>query len=365
MGTGCYYAFPVVTKMTVPNPTIKFSGKAPKGGKTYYREGKMANAFNINDIGLLNRKINALKNASEETIHFHDGLTNLQPSQQANQAIQRPSLNIEKPNMHFPGCRFPTMGNLKEDYTTSSIKARPWDDNYNCGEPFGSCTHSSINLNAKIVTLTDGNEMLSFDEYDYSVAGNGKDMDIVDIGYAQNTGNMDTVHKINIAQNSSIYVQFDSINVYSLDQSVGVVDQKIFGSAESAGGGYNDILDGNPAVTGSFQYVKSFTDVYDEVLVGLGRPVEGFLSIELYYHCNTGILDGSKGYRLDGGTLAVNGASFAESAYSSMSKYLDSYGEYDYSSDRVNTSVRLALVEKIGAALLFLDGQLDNLASLI
>ena len=365
MGTGCYYAFPVVTKMTAPNPTLKFSGNAPKGGKIYYKEGKMANAFSIDDVGLLNRKISSLETASEETIHYHDGLIDLQVDQQANQAIQRPSLNIEKTNMHFPGCRFPTMGNLKEDYTTSSIKARPWDDNYACGESFGSCAYTKRDLNVRLITLTSGDQELLFDEQDYSITGNGRDMDITDIGYTQEDGNTQTVHAIYLAQRPSNYVQSNCILNYAADPLVLAVGLKMFNSAEIIDGGYRDILDGNPAVTGSFIYSKTFVDQYDEVLVGLGRPIETSLSIDLYYYCNTGILDGSRGHRLDGGSLIVDGVDYVESAYSSMSRYLDSYGEYDYSPDKVNMDVRLAQVERIGAGQLFLNGQLDNLASLI
>jgi hypothetical protein len=53
------------------------------------------------------------------------GLTDVRAA--ASLALTPEPLNIQVPFMHFPGCRFPTLGNLQSDFTSPTVRARPWD----------------------------------------------------------------------------------------------------------------------------------------------------------------------------------------------------------------------------------------------
>lgn len=96
----------------------------------------------------------------------------------------RYSLEIMLPYLHFPGHRFPSIGNLKTDITHSTYNARPWDDAYS--ETQANCKGDSILkqnlLNARLVDDGNGNEDLVYDTAPLIYYGNGIDADISSLG---------------------------------------------------------------------------------------------------------------------------------------------------------------------------------------
>ena len=89
----------------------------------------------------LGRLYRAYDVPARSTLHFTDRKESPPAAQSEQLALHKPELNIIKPTLHLPGCRFPTMHALAANYTTSAIKARPWDDAFSsyCG-PANLCS---------------------------------------------------------------------------------------------------------------------------------------------------------------------------------------------------------------------------------
>lgn len=364
MGSGCYYAYPVLTEMTSVNS--HYSGESPAEAIVFYNKSTTGDVLGRKDKSFLTRLLKSWATTDIETIHYHDGKTKVNFSQLQNQALLKPGLNIEKPNLCFPGCRMPSMNKLTDDYTALDIKARPWDDHY-CGITQGSCKHNNNTLNAVLVyDEVTGSQSMTYDEADYIILGNSMDEDIKNLGYDQDDGVITTVHEVyNSYDYNGPYVSFENINNYASSAQIDSFSYKIFSSAEFTDPNYDDIKDGYFSAEGSFVYVKDFTDLYDEVLVGLGRPVEAGSGINVYYRCSSNIFDGSSAYRLDGNMLVISGSAVGDSQFTNLDQYLDQDGQYDFSPDQVNTPVRMVLVESVGAGQLYLNGDCDNMMSLI
>ena len=93
-------------------------------------------------------------------------------------AIRRPSLDIQKDNMFFPGHRFVTMGNLLADFEHTTYGYRPWDSQFDpllCVQPPGA---TITDLDPTIEIGTDGEEYLYFNHIAYKLYGNGLVPDI-------------------------------------------------------------------------------------------------------------------------------------------------------------------------------------------
>ena len=366
LGSGVYYAYPRLTKMIVPN--LKFSGNSPNGGVEYYNSGFMADVFKNRDQSIFYKRITNLQTKNEETIHFLDNKNKINSDQKANQAIQRQSLGIAKSDLQFPGCRFPKISNLTNDFASETHNARPWDDAYSsyCGEQIGSCGNRPTFLNFYMEINTDGDEYLQFDEVQYINIGNGLEMDIIDLGANQHSGTAISTHSINSAGTTSPYVIFDGIDVYGESVNVTNVDNRIFKSAIESGVNMLDILDGHASELGVFTYSLDFVDVYNEVLAALGRPYDASAK-QLLFKLSSGVLsDNINGFRLDSGSLiSRDDFTYSVSAYSMLNSYRDDTGLLDLSPDRVYTDTKMVLAESVGSVVLTLDGTLGDLASLI
>lgn len=117
-------------------------------------------------------------------------------------AIRRPSLDIDKDNMFYPGHRFLAMDKLEVDYTSEIYTFRPWDDQFdpfrcpetiaedfmlygdlNYGVPtYGDESISIDDLDPQLVANSDGDLLLVFNSIPYKIYGNGFLPDISSMG---------------------------------------------------------------------------------------------------------------------------------------------------------------------------------------
>lgn len=190
----------------------------------------------------------------------------------ASPAYTRPSLDIKKPIQHFPGCRFPTYGNLEETFVSSEYSMRPWDIQSTCGQLQNT-------LNARIVEVTEGYEELVFDDVPYSVAGNGLLPDI--LSYDDQSGSEFTpdhvVHKIYTSAPSRPWITEDVVVASSGDIEI---TEPLFDTAEESTAGYTDSIDGYPAETGFVSFDGADVDLdrggaLADFLDAIGLPLLG------------------------------------------------------------------------------------------
>jgi hypothetical protein len=117
-------------------------------------------------------------------------------------AIRRPSLDIDKDNMFYPGHRFLTMDRLEVDFISSVYTFRPWDDQFdlyrcpetiapdevlygelNYGVPtYGDESISIDDLDPQLVANSNGDLLLVFNDIPYKLYGNGFLPDISSMG---------------------------------------------------------------------------------------------------------------------------------------------------------------------------------------
>lgn len=92
-------------------------------------------------------------------------------------ATRKPSLEIEKDNMFMPGHRFISMMNLASDLTHPTYNLRPWDPPFDivCPEDLPA---PLPDIDASLITLTDGDEDISFNILPLVYYGNGGNADI-------------------------------------------------------------------------------------------------------------------------------------------------------------------------------------------
>jgi hypothetical protein len=171
-GSGIYYAFPATSELTnsVQGPALRQSYDTNLPLKN--------NSF-------LGRLLRAYDTTNNENIHFTDRpyLTNGVSGEKNMLALQRRSLGIQIPLMHFPGTRFATLNKLVSDYIDSEWAAKPWDDQYstNCG-PYNQSCNKPTYLHARLVTETSGDQHLVFDSAPFTIVANGLQPDIPSFG---------------------------------------------------------------------------------------------------------------------------------------------------------------------------------------
>jgi hypothetical protein len=113
-------------------------------------------------------------------------------------AYQRPSLEIMKDNLGFPGHRFITGYKLENDFVHPDYVAKPWYD-------------ESGDLNAKLTS--DGvDEHLSYDVSELRYAGNGLVPDVSSFGSHEDRDFFVT-HKIYVASASHPAIALDDTSV--------------------------------------------------------------------------------------------------------------------------------------------------------
>jgi hypothetical protein len=172
LGSGIYYAFPATSELTnsVQGPALKqsYSSNLPPKNNNF-----------------LGRLLRGYDTVDGENVHFTDRpyLTEGVSGEKNMLALQRRSLGIQVPLMHFPGTRFATLNKLMSNYIDPKWAAKPWDDQYstNCG-PYGQSCRQPTYLNARLETTTSGDQHLIFDYAPFTIIANGLQQDIPSFG---------------------------------------------------------------------------------------------------------------------------------------------------------------------------------------
>lgn len=389
MGHGVYWTYPAYSKISRPGVgrrdsrgltnRIRFSGGARAGSVQHYRTGHQGTYLGMDPAERLPSKNNSLlgrlyrdygtPGVGGETLHYTNRLGDPVVDQRYQLALQRPALGVRVATMHLPGCRFPLLNRLKEDYTSADYEARPWDFDP-CGPR--TCGRDPVYLNFYMVADADGNETLDFDRQAYGVAGNNMDADITAAGdHTLVTGasfaDSDVVHKVYMEDAASNpAVELDGVCDFDSSVSDGSVEttEPLFSSyanCETDPTRYRDYADGYPCLSG-FQDYESEGNVYADVFDGLGVPTNAESVTQVLFLLSSGIRDASRGWRLDGGcTVLACTETAAADALCALDAYVTPDGDYDFSPDHLELDVRMKLQESFTAELTQLTGTIGTL----
>lgn len=147
--------------------------------------------------------------ANTEYVHYTatPSLTDNDVDTNDRAGIRRPSLDIDKDNLFFPGHRFISMNKLEDDFLHPVYTFRPWDylfDPLKCpetipqdfalygeegyGVPLYNDDKITIDdLNPQIVVGTNGDEYVTFNNITYKIYGNGLVPDVSSLGYHEDS----------------------------------------------------------------------------------------------------------------------------------------------------------------------------------
>lgn len=350
MGSGVYYTFPRVTKQIRPNIA---SGNAKQINVEYYNQGVNKQYYNKRELSHYGRLLNAYKTTSSETLHFANRESQYYPDQLKDQAYQRPGINIEKPTMHLPGCRFPVMNKLTSDYVNNNIDARPWDD-YIC------TSTPPLNLH-----LNNDRTQMVFNSASYKVAGNGQHADILNLGDVQNLDVMmnyletDIVHKIYTSSAISQYVTLDMVDIITSDAQYEPPGKILFSTANRCNTNYQDYIDGYKSVYGPFSVTSTYMSDYDNEYMSFTDPVNN----QFLYFLSSGIQINTD-IRLDAGTGTLLCGTAEPASISKLDMYKRD-GEYNFFPDIVDMTRILGLPERLHMGNYHCDGVLTSLMELM
>jgi len=240
LGTGVYYTMPSRSQKAAPgnrnrmpgsmSNKLRFTGNAPEEHLLHHLSDGQADYLTASyDIplpakknSLLGRLYRDYDAPEPETLHYTNR-TAQNVDQRYQLALTRPSINVELQTLHLPGCRFPRLNALEDDFEHGTYRARPWDDKYStfCG-PRDICGDNEPTLLNVTKTIgTDGNEYLVYDDVAYSVDGNNLVPDIPSLDSHTLPVNAlfeesDVIHAIySDRTNDSPYVTLDQLCDYS------------------------------------------------------------------------------------------------------------------------------------------------------
>lgn len=415
MGTGLYYFYPTPSKLIAANtPKNVFSGLSSKAGVRGYNESSQKDyltadynrPLSAQNNSFLGRLLRGYDQPDNSSIHYTNKplFTEEMKKQIHFLAIQRPNLDIEKTNLHFPGTRFPSMNRLAADFTSSIYGARPWDPLYStyCGPTTLACSNDPSFLNAELVENDNGDLVLSFDDEPYMIVGNGLTPDISSLGSQSPPSTFgldwneatDIVHSV---YSSELYsghpaVSLENVCPCSLtDEDPSAegtleasdlirVSEPLFQSAgECADDTYLDYCDGYACVRGYQDRGDTNIDrdgLYQELFGCLGIPVNQDPSdADSLFFLSSGIRIGT-GERVDCGCsildcddptaiTEVTGASEPLRLPCIIDEYVDQDGERDWDCDKVEVETNMVLEEEIGVHCDKLDGSIPTLFELI
>ena len=398
LGSGTYYTYPSLSKIAhngTAQPSIGslsqkmiFTGNAPNANLFHYKDGITHDYLNVDynsrpptiQRSLLGAKYRSYDTPLEQTLHYNDRIGGFFLDQRQFLAIQRPEISVEKSDLHLPGCRFPTLNKLFEDYISSEFSARPWDGPAPCGIN-GMCGVEWPNyLNYHLIKSTDGDSSLAYDEVPYKVMGNGLKPDISslgnhDIGTDSPFSETDIIHRIYMTNSTSNpAVQFDQVcdlDTSTIDGSIKTLDPSFhsYSVDPDSSGYYADYADGYACVYGVQNYAPPDIGrghTYTDLLSGLGLVVDGTDSAAAYlFTLGSGIKTGH-GYRLDCGCsiYGVNDDTTAGDIGDTIcasSIYKDENGILDFNMDHVRANSYLRHDEYIGASTFVLNGSVTSL----
>ena len=305
-------------------------------------------------------------------------------------ALQRPSLDIEIPTMHFPGTRLLTMGSLMSNYT-SSWSARPWDDKYAlpCG-PEVVCGSGPTYLNATLSFDESGNQILVFDDTPFVATGNSLVPDVPSMGsHALGTDwsfqadeVVQSVMSSQAAGNIAITLEC-TVEVGQTNEYIHTADP-LFSSANNCGTHHTDWSDGYPGAVGvqACSDITSYnaalpTDMSDNTILdeldvpGCDGPIH---SSALFFLCS-GILVG-KGVRLGCGCIAATCIGGETALECSLDAYLPHYtsggnlvinynSPYDFEQDQLEYDSYLVETESIGVSSMMANGRIPSMFELV
>lgn len=402
LGTGVYYTYPsysipVIKGVSKPSkfsrsPRAVYSGGANASGQQLHLDSIQGDYLTASydqplaNNSMLSRLYRDYDNPQDFTLHYSDRSKYDQYDQRFNLAIARPQLNIHKPTLHLPGCRFPIINALIDDFYHPTWDARPWDDDFSnyCG-PQNICGNQEPNsLNSQITVGLDGNEYLTFDQRPFQILGNGQVPDIQSLGdHSLTTESLfeenDVIHQVymQFADKSHECLLLDAVCDYDTSvQTSGIepgiieTDFTIFNSYAECGTQIIDFADGYPCDSGLKNYELQDLGkegLYDEVMIGLGVPtISGTESpAQLLIFLRSGIRS-EQGLRLDCGCLLAdcnsptNGYESAE-AICSADIFLDDLNDYDWDMAHIQVNSRMLLSEPVGACSVQLDGSIGSL----
>ena len=398
LGSGTYYTYPSLSKVAhygTSSPSIGslsqkpiFTGGASGAHIKYYKEGTVFDYLNVNykdkpptlQRSLLGSKYRSYDTPLEQTLHYNDRIEGDYLDQRQFLAIQRPEIAVDKTDLHLPGCRFPTLNKLYADYTSSQYSARPWDGPSPCGVNDMCGVVWPNHLNYRLITDTDGNSSLQFDEIPYKVLGNGFKSDITslgnhDIGTDSSFSETDVIHRVYMTNSSSnpavVLDQVCDLDTSTIDGSIKTLDPSFnsYSVDPDSSGYYSDYADGYACVYG----IQSYTppdlgrgNTYTDLLAALGLIVAGTDSAADYlFTLGSGIKTGL-GYRLDCG-CSIFGMDDNTTAgdigdtICASSIYKDQSGVFDFNMDHVRTNPYLRQDEYIEASTFVLNGSVTSL----
>lgn len=266
-------------------------------------------------------------------------------------ALQVPSLDIQKTDMHFPGTRFISMSDYNGDFISDVYELRPWDQNI--------CDKT---LNPIINIGTDGNEYLTFDHAPFRFSGNGVDSDLPKMGLPT----FSTINQNQVVH--SIYSEFADIEddtlcmlssgiinmngiieITDLNEEGGVtIDDAIFKSVSNCNGVLIDYADGYPCVTGVLNITPDIDSPY---FTAMALPPSQYL-----FTLGSGIKDGSVGLRLDCGCLKTP---------CDLTNQENNNCDIIKEPDRFEPESRLVFFETIGSCNRLMDGSITTMFELI
>lgn len=392
LGAGVYWLYPAFTKSSNPGvrhrdsrsrtTKMRFSGGAPEASQFYYREGIQSAYLNqpynqkpsIAALSLLGRLYRDYGMPTGETLHFSNRNDSPIIDQRKQLALQRPSLEIIKPILHFPGCRFPMLNRLQSDYI-SSDEARPWDFDV-CGVK-GMCGRTDPTfLNFRMVVGTDGNEQLTYNSTQYTIIGNNLIADIISLGETQVDVTDDiiasVIHKIYLGDaNDNPAVELEEVVGYDSVVADGTIitEDPIFTShadCDASPPQVNDFADGYPAITGLQDYDLPESTLYDDLLTSLGTPSGAVTGTQVLFLLGSGIRDDSTGFRLDGGCLLVDcEPTLGRTSLCAYEVYRDNDGLLDFEPDHLEIETALTAEESMAIELTLLDGTIGSLLETI
>lgn len=389
MGSGVYWSYPIITQVSQPGVRTpdprglthksKFSGGAPKATEEFYSQSVAHDYLKAapdsplppKNNSLLGRLYRDYERPGAHTIHYSNRRGDPTVDQRQQLALQRPSLEIIKPILHLPGCRFPRLNRLVMDYAHPTHTARPWDFDY-CGP---NCDTENF-LNYEKIEI-EGNEQLQFDTVPYAIPGNNLPADIPSLGdhtlgTDANLTAEEVVHKVYMNDaTSNPAVDLGEACAYdssiSVDGTIQTIDP-LFQSHNTCATDptiYTDFADGYPCLRGYQLYIPPDLgqDLYDDLLFGLGLiEIDGTdAPAEILFFLGSGIRDRSvQALRLDAGCELV-GCDGGSQPICSVDSYLDQYGQYDWEPDHLVVNSTLLAVETVGAELRLLDGSIGTL----
>tara|TARA_R100001244_G_scaffold25113_4_gene25580 strand:+ start:42275 stop:46411 length:4137 start_codon:yes stop_codon:yes gene_type:complete len=235
-------------------------------------------------------------------------------------ATRRPSLEIDKDNMFYPGHRFVSMANLISDLNHPEYRLRPWDYvfNYDCPEDVPSGL-TVPEINARIEIGTDGEEVIAYDDADLIYVGNGIAADIP---------NMDVHDGSLIPQNDvthSVWSSADPGLCYSTGFSLG--SQPVYAIDHKS-----DALRFSEEALGEQKNFICFTDLQDPIFESADRncPCPEGDDVWTAQDLENIETTGADPTAITGGVTPTGGADFIDGYPAEFGSYMEDLTDFDF-----------------------------------